>query len=116
MTPFWLETMRTINLTVKLGNLEQEVIQANNNDWMFQFNVPYTLAKVQGEVLDKLNFWYKGCLYFASDVYWCGCLTLEPWCWLTGALRGPLPRGVPGILQNDHFAFLSDIGTTRLNH
>jgi hypothetical protein len=98
MTPFWLETMRTINLTVKLGNLEQEVIQANNNDWMFQFNVPYTLAKVQGEVLDKLNFWYEGCLYFASDVYWCGCLTLEPWCWLTGALRGPLPRGVPGIL------------------
>ena len=79
MTPFWKENMRTINLTVKLGNIEQEILKANNFDWMFQFDVPYTLTKVQ-EILDKVNFWYEGCLYFVSDVYWCGCLTLEPWC------------------------------------
>lgn len=79
MTPFWQENLRTINLTVKLGNIEQEIIEANNDEWMFQFNVPYTIRRIQ-DVLDELNFWYEGCLYFVSDVYWSGCLTAEPWC------------------------------------
>lgn len=76
--------IKDIDLTEILNEKSDEIYELNAGEWYFEWHDNNILAKKFSEVLDETSFrWTNFTTHWIIGEecsYWCGCLTLEPFC------------------------------------
>ena len=75
-----IDELDTFNLMDDVLAREEEMLELNNHDFMWSMGGQDEIIRVFTDLIeDDADFWN---INHISDFgfYWCGCLTLEPWC------------------------------------
>lgn len=71
--------MKQINVSNIMHEIERELLELNDGEWEWRFFSPEKIKPMLEEVIDQIDFYLIDYI-FDYGVYWCGILTLEPWC------------------------------------
>lgn len=72
--------MRQIDISKHIYEVEKDIFELNNAEWEWRFYKPEKLLPLLKQYIDQIDFHYTDYLIINTHTYWCGCLTLEPWC------------------------------------